>query len=99
MLKPELAQDLYRGIVDGNARAFLDFLIDHPEQQFTSEHMQRNLSFAEHKQVALAAYSIGELAESLGLDRPWTEGQKGYIMSAQNAELLDQARTETVREV
>ena len=74
-----------RSIGDRNARAFIDFLIEHPDQQFDSERMQQALSFAEHKQVALAAYEIGELAKSLGLARPWSEGQKGYLMTATTA--------------
>jgi hypothetical protein len=91
-LTPELAASLYASIGDRNARAFIDFLIEHPDQQFDSERMQQALSFAEHKQVALAAYEIGELAKSLGLARPWSEGQKGYLMTATTAELLDRAR-------
>ena len=92
-LTPDLAQTLYRGIEDRNALVFLDFLIDHPDEQFTSEQIQQELSLPEHKQVALAAYAIGELAASLGLARPWTEGQKGYLMSAEQATVLAEART------
>lgn len=94
-LTAELAVDLYRRIEDRDALAFLGFLIDHPDQQFASEQMQQELSFEEHKQVALSAYAIGEVAESLGLPRPWAEGQKGYIMPAANAGLLGQARAST----
>ena len=89
----EIVTGLYRSVEPGNARAFLDFLIDHPDQQFDSDRLQHELSFAEHKQVALAAYAIGELAENLGLSRPWTEGQKGYAMTAATARLFDQARS------
>lgn len=91
-LTPELAQTLYRSIEDRNAQAFLDFLIDHPDEQFTSEQVQQELSLSEHKQVALAAYAIGELAGSLGLARPWTEGQKGYVMPAEQAQKLADVR-------
>ena len=94
-LTAEQARSLYRGIEGRDARAFLDFLIDHPDEQHNSEHMQQELSLAEHKQVALAAYAIGEVAESLDLARPWTEGQKGYLMPGQNSIVLARARTNT----
>ncbi len=92
-LTSELLRSLYRGMDDRNARAFLDFLIDHPGQQFDSDQLQRELSFKDHKDVAIAAYTIGELAESLGLPRPWTEGQKGYAMTAAHARLFNQANS------
>jgi hypothetical protein len=94
-LTPEQAQSLYHGVEDRDARAFLDFLIDHPDEQHNSEYLQQELAFAEHKHVALAAYAIGEVAGSLGLVRPWTEGQKGYAMPAQNSILLALARANT----
>lgn len=90
--QPTLAIQFY-GLVDpGQPRQLLDYLIDHPDQRFNSEALQAALQFPQHKDVALAAYSIGETAAALGLKRPWTEGQLGYQMSAETATLLTQAR-------
>lgn len=90
--KPTLATELY-GLVDpGQPRQLLDYLIDHPDEQIDSEGLQAALQFPQHKDVALAAYSIGESAAALGLSRPWTEGQKGYLMSSETAALLARAR-------
>ncbi len=86
------ATELYGLVAPGQPRELLDFLIDHPDQRFDSEALQAALQFPRHKDVALAAYSIGESAAALGLERPWTEGQLGYEMSAETAALLARAR-------
>lgn len=91
---PALAAQFYGLITPGQPQQFLDFLIDHPGERFDSEVLQRELQFPQHKDVALAAYSIGESAAALGLDRPWTEGQLGYQMSPEIAESLANARTD-----
>lgn len=90
--KPTLATEFY-GLVDpGQPRQLLDYLIDHPDTKMNAEELQAALQFPQHKDVALAAYSIGESAAALGLKRPWTEGQTGYVMSAETAALLSQVR-------
>ncbi len=86
------AAALYEATPDGEARAFLDYLIDHPGEQLWSEAMQQELGFAEHKQIALAAWTIGQEASRLGLKRPWNEAQRGYTMSDDEAALLAAAR-------
>jgi hypothetical protein len=87
-----LATEFY-GLVDpGQPRQMLDYLIDHPDTRVDSSALQTALDFPNHKDVALAAYSIGETAAALGLKRPWTEGQLGYQMPAATAALLSQAR-------
>jgi hypothetical protein len=89
---PILATEFY-GLVDpGQPRQLLDYLIDHPDTRMNAEALQAALQFPQHKDVALAAYSIGESAAALGLKRPWTEGQVGYSMPAETAALLARAR-------
>ncbi|MCO5220669.1 MAG: hypothetical protein M9947_03685 [Thermomicrobiales bacterium] len=91
--KPTLAPQFY-GLVDlGQPRQLLDYLIDHPDTRIDSTALQAALQFPQHKDVALAAYSIGETAAALGLKRPWTEGQLGYLMNAETANLLARARS------
>ena len=91
--KPMLATELYGLVAPGQPRQLLDYLIDHPETKMNAEELQAALQFPQHKDVALAAYSIGESAAALGLKRPWTEGQTGYVMNAETAALLSQARS------
>ncbi len=91
--KPTLATQLYGLVTTGQPRQLLDYLIDHPDVQIDSEALQTALQFPQHKDVALAAYSIGESAAALGLKRPWIEGQRGYLMNADTASLLARARS------
>ncbi len=86
------ATEFYGLVEPGQPRELLDFLIDHPGERLDSETLQAALQFPRHKDVALAAYSVGESAAALGLARPWTEGQLGYQMSAETAHLLARAR-------
>jgi hypothetical protein len=90
--KPKLAPEFYGLVEPGQPRQMLDYLIDHPDAQIDSEALQNALQFPQHKDVALAAYSIGESAAALGLQRPWTEGQLGYRMPSEIATLLAHAR-------
>jgi hypothetical protein len=91
-LTAESAGELYPRIEEPGARRLLDYLIDHPDQQHDSEALQQTLGFAEHRQVALSAYAIGEIASELGLARPWVEAQRGYTMPEENARLLAAVR-------
>lgn len=86
------ATEFYGLVEPGQPREMLDFLIDHPDQRFDSEALQTALQFPRHKDVALAAYSVGESAAALGLQRPWSEGQLGYQMTGETAKLLARAR-------
>jgi len=90
--RPALATEFYGLVEPGQPRELLDFLIDHPDQRFDSETLQTALQFPRHKDVALAAWSVGESAAALGLARPWTEGQLGYLMTADTATLMSRAR-------
>lgn len=90
--RPALATEFYGLVEPGQPRELLDFLIDHPDQRFDSETLQTALQFSRHKDVALAAWSVGESAAALGLARPWTEGQLGYLMTADTATLMARAR-------
>ncbi len=82
----------YREVTDPNARAMLDFLIDHPGERFEAREIMTALGFERHRDVALAAYAVGEVATKHGLTRPWLEAQLGYTMSPEMAERLRRAR-------
>jgi hypothetical protein len=83
---------VYREATDPAARALLDFLIDHPGQRFEARQIMESLNFAQHRDVALAAHAVGEIAGRHGLERPWLEAQLGYTMSEEVAEALRTAR-------
>ena len=89
--QPTLAA-VYRDITDTNARAMLDFLVDHPGERFEARQIMEALGFAGHREVGLAAYAVGEVAEKHGQQRPWLEAQLGYTMSPDMAAELRQAR-------
>lgn len=87
------ATTFYRGVSDANARALLDFLIDHPEERFDEAGLADRVGFAEHRLVARSTYAMGLALRELGFGRPWTEAQSGYLMPAEAATLLREART------
>jgi hypothetical protein len=82
----------YHDVTDPNARAVLDFLIDHAGQRYTAREIMTALGFAQHRDVARAAYAVGEAAGRHGLARPWNEAQLGYMMSPETTSLLRGAR-------
>lgn len=88
----EQARDFYRAINDPTAKAILDFLTDHPGERFDGAAIVRHLSLGAHRDVAQATYLMGQIATAQGLNRPWAEGQLGYLMPEQEATLLSRAR-------
>lgn len=84
--------EFYRDVTDPNGRAVLDFLIDHPGERFEAREIMTALGFGQHRDVALAAYAVGEAAGRHGQKRPWLEAQLGYTMSPEVAEALRRAR-------
>ena len=89
---PEVLAAFYRDVTDPNARTVLDFLIDHAGRRYTAREIMTALGFAQHRDVALAAYAAGEAAKRHELVRPWNEAQLGYMLSPETADLLRRAR-------
>ena len=83
----------YHDVTDPDGRAVLDFLIDHPGDRFEARAIMTALGFERHRDVALAAYSVGDVASKHGVSRPWLEAQLGYTMSPETAERLRRARS------
>jgi len=75
-------------VTDPNARALLDFLIDHAGERHEARQIMEALGFAQHRDVALAAHVVGHVAALHGLKRPWLEAQLGYTMSPEMAAAL-----------
>ena len=89
----DAARSLYNQVTDPTARTLLDFLIDHPDERFEGTTIVESLGLREHRDVARATYLIGQIASELGLERPWTESQHGYLLPGPAAALLREART------
>lgn len=88
----ELATAFYRSIVEPGKRSVLDFLIDHPDRRTDGVAIAESLGFTDHRDVARATYAYGEIARGLSRPRPWLEGQLGYEMPADRADLFKKAR-------
>ena len=86
------AHAFYERVNDPTAKAILDCLIDHPDERFEGADLIAQLGLPEHRDVARSTYRMGQVAADLDLHRPWTEGQRGYLMPGEQAELLHQAR-------
>ena len=83
---------LYGSVIDVNARAVFDWLIDHPDQRTEGPAIASALGFDDNKSVARGTYAIGLAAAAEDRARPWHEAQMGYLMPADQAELFKQAR-------
>ena len=94
----DAAVALYRSLDDRTARAFLDLLIDHPEERFDGAAVARRLGLEHHPDVARAAYRIGQIAAAQGRTRPWNEAQLGYAMARDQAALFAAGRRQAAAE-
>ena len=86
------ARAFYQQVSEAIPRAILDYLIDHPDERFNGAEIVSNLGLAAHRDVARATYDMGLVAAGIDLERPWTEGQRGYLMPREQAVLLCRAR-------
>jgi hypothetical protein len=88
----DVAVSFYQAVADRRARAVLDFLIDHPDERFEGAAIATALGLPRHRDIAEATYAYGEAARAVERGRPWQESQLGYLMPADQAALLRQAR-------
>lgn len=91
-LSLESATAFYQRVTDPTAKSILDFLVDHPDERFDGAAIVQHLGLARHRDVAESTYLMGQIASELGLQRPWTESQVGYLMPSHLAATLRQAR-------
>ena len=89
----DAARSFYHRVTDPTARTLLDFMIDHPDERFDGATIVERLGLREHREVPRSTYLIGQVASELGLKRPWSESQHGYLLPGPAAELLREART------
>lgn len=83
------------GRMSATERAFLSVVAEHPDEVRDGDAIREALGFARHDQVTRTAASIGRIFAELGLDRPWTETQRGYSMSQAQADRVRESLTHT----
>jgi alkanesulfonate monooxygenase SsuD/methylene tetrahydromethanopterin reductase-like flavin-dependent oxidoreductase (luciferase family) len=84
--------EVYAALGEGAARRVLDELIDHPDERSDGAELQRRLGLAAHADVARAIAAIGDAFAARGIARPWSEAQRGYLLPAGMAEILEKGR-------
>lgn len=87
-----LIADIYAELGDGTPRRILDLLIDHPDERFESSALKERLGLADHAEVARAIVAIGAAFSKRGIARPWSEAQRGYLLTAEQATILARGR-------
>ena len=87
-----LVAEIYTELGEGSARQVLDFLIDHPDERFDGAALVQHLALTRHPEVARAIATIGDVFAQHGLERPWNEAQRGYLLPQDNAAILRQGR-------
>ncbi|MDQ3653480.1 MAG: TIGR03560 family F420-dependent LLM class oxidoreductase, partial [Chloroflexota bacterium] len=71
---------------------FLDHLVDHPDERFDGTALQTLLGVESHAEVTRTVATLGAAFAEHGLARPWSEAQRGYLLSEEMADILSQAR-------
>lgn len=82
------AADFLDSLEDPTQRGFLALLIASPEERFDTAAVAGRLGLSDHREAARATYAMGEALAARGLSRPWGEGQLGYVMAAETANLF-----------
>jgi hypothetical protein len=76
---------------DGDEFKAVEFLARHPDERFDGAALLPELGFGCHRDVTRAFGVLGRGLAERGLARLWNEAQRGYLMSATQADLLRQA--------
>ncbi len=72
-------------------RNVLLYLVDRPDERFEGSALQAALGVETHREITRAFGTLGASLAGRGLDRPWNEAQRGYLMTAEHADLLRRA--------
>jgi len=76
---------------DETARRALRYLVDHPDERFDGEALMTALGVAHNREITRAFAGLGASLADGGFGRPWKEAQRGYLVTAADAELLKRA--------
>jgi F420-dependent oxidoreductase-like protein len=69
-------------------RRFLSWLAEHPEERFDGQALQRALGIDQHRDVTRGMATLGKAFIDAGVARPWSEAQRGYLITAEAADRL-----------
>ena len=72
-------------IADHPERRLIAYLADRPGQVVTADEMVSAFEFDNHRQVSLAFALLGDRFDTLGADRPWMEGPRGWMLDDETA--------------
>lgn len=85
---PDVVRAVLTSFDDGIERRILNWLIDHPDVRFNGADLQATLGVNTHQEVTRAVAALGERFANAGIARPWNEAQRGYLISAEHADVL-----------
>jgi alkanesulfonate monooxygenase SsuD/methylene tetrahydromethanopterin reductase-like flavin-dependent oxidoreductase (luciferase family) len=84
-------RDWVASVRDSDEYRAVKFLARHPDERFDGAALLPELGFGCHRDVTRAFGVLGRGLAERGLARLWNEAQRGYLMSAAQANLLRQA--------
>jgi F420-dependent oxidoreductase-like protein len=77
--------------LDDVSRRYLATLAASPDERFESARLREDLGLASHAEVTRTVARTAEAFGAIGVERPWSEAQRGYALSAEMAALLSAA--------
>lgn len=83
-----LAASVIDAIADPVARRVLDCLIARPDERLDGRTIMRLTGIEQHAEVTRAFVSLADAFAAHGIARPWSEAQRGWLLSADAAALL-----------
>jgi alkanesulfonate monooxygenase SsuD/methylene tetrahydromethanopterin reductase-like flavin-dependent oxidoreductase (luciferase family) len=87
------AEAAIRSITDPGARRVLECLIAHADERLDGQAIMRLTGIERHADVTRAFVRLADAFAAQGIARPWSEGQRGWLVTAETAELLARSRT------
>ena len=73
---------------DATARLVLATLIAHPDERLDGQAIMRLTGIERHAEVTRAFVRLADAFAAQGIARPWSEAQRGWLLSKESADLL-----------
>lgn len=87
----ERVSGILAGLDAAPSLRFLTWLTAHPEERFEGVDLRERIGVETHAEVTLAAATLGAAFANHGLARPWSEAQRGYMLTSEMAGLIGTA--------
>jgi alkanesulfonate monooxygenase SsuD/methylene tetrahydromethanopterin reductase-like flavin-dependent oxidoreductase (luciferase family) len=88
----KLAEAAIGAIADPAAGRVLECLIEHPDERLDGRAIMELTGIERHAEVTRAFTTLADAFGAHGIARPWSEAQRGYLMTAEMAAILKRAR-------